>query len=390
LSAIVLYFLLLFQKTPFVPPGAVEGMLRTLEGTPAIAVRVVAYKVQGSGNPDDNLNYFELGRPSNTTQTDNDGHYAMMDLAPGVYWIMAGTAGQGVYYPGTPNLKEATKITVISNEIVEGLDMKLLSRYGGKVSGRVNADMALLGQRSVTVTGPPLEDLVEVPVNPDGSFQLPQLPPGDLLLSMYPPTSGMPSVKIKVTNTDVTGEELTPLPTQTVTGRIVVNKGPIPNGIYLLFETEKTQVGATINADGTFVAQLHAATHQVNVAGLPVGYSLASVHIGSQDVTPGIAVAKKDISDVVVSLNAPQRLAVIRGRITGLEPSRYPATRVELTGLIIGALQANVRQDGTFEFPAVIPGLYTLKLNSVPEFSSMLVSADSADTFDVTVAVPGR
>jgi hypothetical protein len=387
--AIFLSLLFVIQKAPYVPPGAVEGTLQTIEGKPAIAIRVVAYKVPGSGNPDDNLNYFELERPVSSTQTDNDGHYSMMDLPPGNYYIMAGTAGQGTYYPNGRELRNAAKIPVKSNEITSGLDIRLLNRYGGKVSGRFNADMAAMGFREITITGPPLEDLVEVPIKPDGSFEIPQLPTGNYLVSVWPPPSGMPSIKIKVGDSDITGEELTPLPTQIVSGRIVVNKGPLPIPI-LLFETEKYQTSATINADGTFVAQLHSDTHHVTMNGLPIGYSLASVRVGTQDASKGIVVGNKEVTDVVITLNAPQRLAVIRGKITGLEPARYPATRVELTGPIVGALQASVRADGTFEFPAVLPGLYTLKLNSVPEFSSMLVAADAPDTFNVTVAVPSR
>jgi hypothetical protein len=387
--AVLFSLLFLVQKAPFVAPGAVEGTLHTIEGAPAIAVRVVAYKVSGSGNPDDNLNYFELERPVSFTQTDNDGHYSMMDLPPGTYWIMAGTAGQGTYYPGTSDLRKAEKIAITSNQLVEGLDIKLLNKYGGKPIGKINADMAAIGPREVTITGPPLEDLVEITVGSDGRFQGPQLPKGEYLMTMWPPTSGMPSMKIKVTDTDITGLELTPLPTQTVSGRIIVNKGPLPIPI-LQFETEKFVTGATINADGTFVTQLHADTHQVKINGLPVGYSLASVRVGTQDASKGVTVGNKEVKDVVITLNAPQRLAVIRGKITGLAPSRYPSVRVELTGAIVGSLQASVRADGTFEFPAVFPALYTLKLNSVPEFSSMLVSADSADTFDVTVAVPSR
>ena len=211
------------QGPAYVPPGAVEGVLQSIDGTPAIAARVVAYKVPGSGNPDDNLNYFDLERPVLSTQTDNDGHFIMQDLPPGNYYIMAGTAGQGTYYPGVRDLKSAAKISIVSGQLVDGLDMKLLFKNGGKVAGRVNADMALLGPRSVTITGPPLEDLVVVPVSPDGSFRLPELPQGNLFATIYPPTSGMPLVKIKVTDTDISGFELTPLPTQNVTGRIVVD-----------------------------------------------------------------------------------------------------------------------------------------------------------------------
>src|SRR5262249_16173936 len=162
-------------------------------------------------------------------------------------------------------------------------------------------------------------------VGPDGKFLFPALPPGSYLLSMYPPTSGMPSVKVKVTDTDVSGEELTPLPTQNVTGRVVVDRGPLPLAL-LGFETVKTHVPATINPDGTFTVQLHAATHEVDVAGLPIGYSLASVRIGSADASKGITVTNKDISDVVITLQAPERLAVVKGRISGLAPSRFSST----------------------------------------------------------------
>jgi len=306
----------------------------------------------------------------------------MMDLPPGNYYIMAGTAGQGTYYPNARELRGAAKIAVRSNEISGGLDMKLLNSYGGKLSGRFDADMATMGWREITIIGPPLEDLVEIPINPDGTFESPHLPNGNYIVSVYPPPSGMPSVKIKVGESNITGEVLKPLPTQIVSGRIVVNKGPLPIPI-LLFETEKYRTGATINADGTFVAQLHSDTHQVVVNGLPVGYSLASVRIGSQDASKGIVVGNKEVSDVVITLNAPQKLAVIRGKITGLAPSRYPATRVELTGLIVGALQASVRADGTFEFPAVLPGLYTLKNVKLSSNGTIQVHATSKTEWEV-------
>lgn len=396
MTATLLALLLLFQRAPapapFVPPGAVEGLLKSVDGVPAVAVRVAAIRVPGgNGTANDALSYFDLDAPVSTTLTDNEGHFSMMDIPPGRYYIVAGDSGQGSFYPGSPDILKSTPVTVTSNEIVEGLDFGLQVRYGGRVTGSVKADMAALGPRTATITGPPLQDLLEVPVKPDGSFDFGHLPPSDhYILSLYPPTSGISSVKLKVAQTDVTGEELVPLPTQMVSGRIITKKGPIPYGIYLGFETIKNYAGATINPDGTFTVQLHADTHQIDVAGLPVGYSVASVQMGGRPVTSGIQVGTKDLSDLVITLDVPQRLASVRGHVTGLAASRFASTGVTLTGPIMGALQSTVRPDGTFEFPAVIPGLYTVTLNSVPEFSPMLVAVDSADAFDVTVAVPSR
>src|SRR4029077_21255757 len=101
----------------------------------------------------------------------------------------------------------------------------------------------------------------------------------------------MPMYRVTVGEKDVSGVEMTPLPTQTVSGRIVSKKGPIPVGL-LRFQTEKNYVRAKINPDGTFTAQLHADTHEPIFAGLPVGYSVASVRIGSKDMSKGIVVGK--------------------------------------------------------------------------------------------------
>jgi hypothetical protein len=123
-----------------------------------------------------------------------------------------------------------------------------------------------------------------------------------------------------------------------------------------------------------------------------VGYSVASVRVGSKDASKGIVVGKSDVTDVVITLDVPQQLASIRGRISGLDPSRYASTRVEISGpvVIIGTLQTSIQPDGTFEFPTVIPGSYTLNLKSVPEFSPMNVILDSPTPFDVSVVVPRR
>jgi len=367
-------------------------MLRSIDGAPASAVRVAAIPVpKGNGTPDDNLNYFELVPATNTTLTDNDGHFSMMDLAPGRYYIIAGATGYGTWLPGTTDLRKATIVTVVSNEITGDLDFSLMQKFGAKLSGSVKADMAVLGARTATLIGGKLEDLIEVPVKPDGTYEFGYVPPGNYLVQMYPPTSGMPARRVTVGNESVTGVELVPLPTVAVTGRIVTKRGPLPVG-YLGFQTDETYVDSTIHPDGTFTVQLHAATHEPVMAGLPIGYSIASVRIGTRDVTKGIAVGKTDISDVVITLDTPQDLAAIKGKVSGLAPSRYATTRVEIKGpvTIIGSMQTNIREDGTFEFPAVTPGSYSLSLTSVPEFTPLILNLDSTDTANVSVVVPSR
>jgi hypothetical protein len=124
---------------------------------------------------------------------------------------------------------------------------------------------------------------------------------------------------------------------------------------------------------------------------LPVGYTVASVKVANKDVTEqGILVGDADVSDVLITLNAPRRLAVVKGKITGLPANRFGSTGVVLTGPTFNRGQADVQQDGTFQFDAVVPGLYKLTLNGIPEFAPMTVIVDGFGTFEVNVAVTGQ
>ena len=133
----------MLQSAPV--PGAVTGQLRTLDGVPAVNVRVVAFAVpKGRENPDDNLNYFEMAAAVDRTLTDNEGNFRLQELLPGRYYLMAGAAGPGqaTYYPGGPNIRDAEVLTVEAGIEVNNLNFQLVNRLGGKVSGRVNASMA--------------------------------------------------------------------------------------------------------------------------------------------------------------------------------------------------------------------------------------------------------
>ena len=106
---------------------------------------------------------------------------------------------------------------------------------------------------------------------------------------------------------------------------------------------------------------------------MPIGYSVASVHLGSEDVSQGFAVRNADLSGLVITVAPPRRLPRLSGSIAGLAPNRAAATKVEMTGPVIGNMQAAVQPNGSFEFPAVVPGTYQLRLTQVPEFAPISV-----------------
>ena len=168
----------------------------------------------------------------------------------------------------------------------------------------------------------------------------------------------------------------------------MVENGPLPRA-QLAFSTATGYVGASIDPDLTFSARLHSTRHQVELAGMPVGYSVVSIRTGSADASQGLVVSNADISGVVITVSAPRHLPRMRGHIAGLRGARSSSTKVQLTGPIVGSLEASVGQDGSFEFPAMIPGLYSLKLSDISGFAPVNVVVTWNDA-EVQLAVPAH
>jgi hypothetical protein len=389
-SALALALVLLLQGGQ-PRPGTVTGQLRALDGSPAIAVRVAAMPVPTSNaKPEDGVQYFQYPPPESSTLTDNQGRYRLTNLPPGRYYIMAGAFGEPTYYPGTANMETATPIMLSPGSTASAsLDFKLLRLLGGKVSGQLKTTATRDSQLKATLLGGKLEELLDATIAADGSFEFGHVPPGTYLVGLFPRPPGFSSLVVNVGDRDVAGLELAPPPTRAVSGRIVVQNGPLPHAL-LAFATEKSYVDATINPDGTFTTRLHEARQRVDLAGMPVGWNVASVRIGTQDAADGFAVGNADVSGMVITVSAPQRLPKLRGSITGLAPARYGTAKVQVTGPINGSLEVPIQQDGSFEFAALVPGLYRLRLTQVTELSPMNVVVAGWDTTQIQVAVPAK
>jgi hypothetical protein len=378
-------FVLFAQGAPAAGQGVVAGQLRSLAGSPAVAVRVAAILAPTeTSRPSFGSQYYYAQPPVSTTLTDNQGRYRLTNIPPGRYFIVSGTT----YYPSTLDGDRASVITITPNSTMENMDFQLLRPLGGRVSGRVTPKADNSNQEKAILSGPNLQEILEVPVAADGAFEFGHVPTGAYWIDLVPPSPGMGSFRVQVGDKDVTGLELVRPTTHAVTGRIVVQNGPLPRA-HLAFSTLTSYVGATINPDGTFSARLHSAHHRVELAGMPVGYFVTSVRAGSQDATQGMVVGNADISNVVITVAAPRQLPKVRGQISGLPNARLSSTKVQLTGPIIGSLETGVRQDGSFEFAAVTPGMYSLNLSQVPELPPLTLVVTWNDA-EVPVVVPGR
>ncbi len=384
---IAIVFTLLLQAAPVVNrPSTVSGQIQTRDGFPAVAVRVSAIPAPpATTRAADGQNYWATPAPVSTALTNNQGRYRLANVPPGRYYIVAGMLGRATYYPAATEVEGATVVTV-GSDTAETIDFKLALAHGGRLSGRVTPAGDGPVQRAV-LSGLRLEELLEMPLNPDGTFTFGHVPAGSYLLSVSPTPPGTGSLAFEVGEADV-NVEIRRQPLRTVTGRIAVERGPLPQSM-LAFTTLQSHVPATINPDGTFTAALHAGQHQVDMINLPVGYSVGSVRTGAGTIVPAVTVADANLSGVVITLTAPRQLPAIRGRITGVAAARLGSAVVELTGPIAGSLSAPVQADGSFEFVAVTPGRYSLRVPQLPEVPPASVVA-SAREVEVRVEMPGK
>jgi hypothetical protein len=268
------------------------------------------------------------------------------------------------------------------------MDFQLMRPLGGKVSGHLSPKPESVARQKAILSGPNLEEILEVPLAADGGFEFGHVPTGIYLIDMVPPFPGLGSFRVQVGDKDVPGLNIVRPPTHLVSGKIVVQNGPLPRAI-LDFSTLISYVGAPINPDNTFSVRLHSARHKVELAGMPGGYSIVSVRVGNVDATQGLTVGNADLSNVVVTVAAPRVLPHVRGKITGLPQARLASTHVELSGPIVGTLDTALRPDGTFDIPAATPGMYRFRLPQVPEVAPMNVVVTWSDQ-QVDVSVPSR
>jgi len=377
-TAAALVFSLALQGAAAAKPAAVTGRLQMTDGSPAAAVRVAAIVAPPPNiRPTDGQNYFTSQPPVRVALTTADGSYQLANLPPGRYFIVAGVTGHATYYPATTEIDGATAVIVDAGATVDNLNFKLLVSPGSRVRGRVSPAPADGVAEKAVLSGVDLGELLEAPVRADGSFEFGRIPRGNYLLSLYPAFPGLASLRFGVGDQDIAGLEFVRPPVQTVSGRIVVQKGPLPRS-FLAFSTPQDFVGATINPDGTFTTKLHATRHHVELGGLPVGYAIESVRIGSADVLrDGFVVAKSDISGIVITVRTPSQLPALKGRIAAA-PASLGSARVELTGPVIGTLEAPIKADGSFEFAALPKGLYRLRVPQLSQIAPVNVVVDGS------------
>lgn len=384
MTILLLVALLAQASTP--ARATISGQVRMTDGTPAVAVRVAAVAAPRENvRASEGQNYYATQQPAAIAFTDRDGRYRMQ-VPAGRYVVIAGLVGTGTFHPSATDIDSARVLTVGAGGD-DAADVTLLTFPGTRVSGRITPPPATGAQEFAAVAGVGLGEILETPVGPDGTFELGRIPPGEYLLNVFPNPPGQASLSFRVEDRDVTALTLVRPAVRTVSGRIVVDKGPLPDGL-LGFSTPQGYVPATIEDDLTFTVGLHPAEHRAELAGLPVGYEVRAVRVGAKDVTrTGIPVGGQNVDDVVIEVAVRRELPAVRGRLIGFNAGEQPQ-RIQLSGPIVGVLEATAGRDGTFTVPNVPPGRYLARAVDRPGLAVDVVVTSSGGEVTIRARQP--
>jgi carboxypeptidase family protein len=263
-----------------------------------------------------------------TDTTDDLGQFRLHGLPPGSYYVSASvssailevstdrTGYTGTYFPGTPAVAEAERVTVAVGRETAEINFPLAPAKVAKVSGTaVNSDGKPLANAMVFMTslnglglgGSPL--MGTALTRGDGSFTIGNVAPGDYQLQTMS-MSDMESVAqtgstlsmavteaafadVTVAGQDLTGVSLVSAPTTTVSGKITFD-GTAPNGtaaantfVTALPETPMAlPLGGNTMAKPDWTFQLRGLTgkrfFRLNP---PKDWSLKAVRVNGVDVT---------------------------------------------------------------------------------------------------------
>jgi hypothetical protein len=320
-------------------------------------------------------------RIARTTTTDAEGRFIFTDLPAAEYTLSASRPGflemvHGARQPGAS--AQGTLVTLAAGQRRENVSWTLpragvitgtvLDEFGDpafNVPVRVMRYVFTNGFRSLTSGGNGVTD-------DRGQYRVAGLPPGEYLVAAVP--------RDAVADATLRAEAIRDRWSQAVAAAKA--KGVPPN------------VVATPPALPSPVGYV-----PVYFPGTPLGSGAAAVRVGISEEVAGI--------DVKLQV---MRTASISGRITSTEGA-LPTSRVQLLDAsmplsLVGVWFRDMRADGSFTFPGVVPGTYIVKAFGTPGgpkgaaggemWGSVTVSIDERGAEDVTllmqrgVTVSGR
>jgi hypothetical protein len=340
-------------------------------------------------------------------RTNDQGRFRVYGLKPGRYYVSA-TVGQTdiipsnrdlpgyapTYFPGTPNPSEAQAVALGLSQDASGIDFAIVPMRTVSVSGTAfQADGAPVvgGLRLVSSQRSGLATSMNARINPDGSFEISNVAPGEYVVQMFKSrpnayTEGeFASTPVTVNGANVTGLSLHATAGSTITGRITLDgSGTIrPSGVELIPAPINTDLSppesgpptrADIRDDWTFRLAGISGPRRLRVARTPPGWTLKAIYVNGLDVTDTplpFGTRAQAVSDVDV---------VLTNRITRVSGTVTDARGDPATDTIVVAFPTDrdrwYPESRFFGSAPVADGLFTLR--GLPSGDYFVVAIDSA------------
>jgi hypothetical protein len=402
--------------------GIISGRLVDETGEPIAGVSVYAMRQS-----------YYLGRRrlvpmGHVVPTDDTGHYRLLGLEPGEYYVMATArdtwtvkgpppyvAGYAVtYFPGAANATSAQRVQVGSGREVPNTDFALVASRTATLSGiatRADGSPAAGGSVSLSqnIMGPlggSSWSAAGTTAGSDGSWKLEKISPGEyeLSLSVDERDRGRQrtSMQVFVQGADISGISLAADPGAEVSGEVITeNGGALPAGVIggrlrVVLEPigpdrqaapilSGSDIGL-VGTDGRFTSKAQSGPNVLRVTGLPSRWAVRSIEVGGRNYAgaPVDVTAGKPLDGVRIVLtdNFPTVTGTVTDdRGTGAESTVVLFTTDESKWSVQESVRSSrADQYGLYRFDTVRPGeYYAIALEAVnrwqlpdPEFLSGL------------------
>jgi hypothetical protein len=288
------------------PRGAVlTGTVFDQHGQPAVGVRVAVQRYQFVSGRWDMVG---IGRDDST---DDRGVYRLFGLPPGDYYVEASprlttsdpTRSGSTYYPNSADLGSAQRVSLRAAQERLGIDVSLAFSNTARVSGRVvdARGLPLASARSVSLVArsPSGRRNRSAPIQPDGSFVIEGVPPGEFTLYANTPATEGP-VQFAMADLLMSGSDREQVVLRTTTGATATGTIAVAGGIDVPFLPDDLQLFTMpmgfagvpagrgigqVKQDWSFEIHGMGDAQLIRLLGLPDGWELDAVLLNGQDIT---------------------------------------------------------------------------------------------------------